>query len=131
MKKKLTVSVLFVISLVPMLFPQFGGRRGVQEISGLIQLFHPFGVLSVLLFVLGVWVPFQRRFLNRVLATCGMAGIVFSELYQFFTWHILTITGKFSLQSSVSLAFPAFYLGLCVSLLMIAVYWFLERRMRE
>ena len=50
MKKKIILSIAFVLSLLPMLLNQYGGARGVQEISGLGNLFNPIGLVSVLLF---------------------------------------------------------------------------------
>ena len=37
MKKKIILSIAFLISLLPMLFNQYGGLKGVQEITGLIN----------------------------------------------------------------------------------------------
>ena len=58
MKKKMILSIAFLISLLPMLFNQYGGLKGVQEITGLINLLNPIGMVSVILFVLGVWFSF-------------------------------------------------------------------------
>lgn len=60
-----------------------------------------------------------------------MIGIVFSEIYNFFTWHIVTITGRMSLQNSINLAYPAFYIGLVVSLIMIIVYFVIDKSVKE
>ena len=46
MKKKLALTLAFAASLIPMLCPQYGGRRGVQEITGLVNLLNPIGILS-------------------------------------------------------------------------------------
>ena len=51
MKKKMILSIAFLISLLPMLFNQYGGLKGVQEITGLINLLNPIGMVSVSLFV--------------------------------------------------------------------------------
>lgn len=123
MKKKLVLSVTFVISLLPMLLNQYGGCKGVQEITGLINLLNPVGILSVALFVIGVWVPFQKESTGMLLGAAGTIGIVVSEVYQFFTWHVLTITGEVSLRHSIQFAFPEFYFGLAVSLVMVIAYF--------
>lgn len=52
MRKKIILSILFSISLTPMLLEQFGTVKGVQAVSGLMNLFNPLGVLSVLLFII-------------------------------------------------------------------------------
>lgn len=40
MKKKIILSIAFIFSLLPMLLNQYGGAKGVQEISGLVNLFN-------------------------------------------------------------------------------------------
>lgn len=43
-KKKMILTLAFLVSLLPKLLNQYGGRKGVQEISGLINLCFP-GIL--------------------------------------------------------------------------------------
>lgn len=131
MKKKIWLSAAFVISLLPMLMNQYGGRRGVQEISGVINLRNPIGILSVLLFAAGIWLPFPKEKVGQILGAMGAIGIVISELYEFFTWHILTITGKFNLEFSLRHAFPAFYIGLASSLAMVIAYFVIQKKLEE
>lgn len=128
MKKKLILSAAFIISLLPMLLNQYGGRRGVQEITGLINLLNPIGITSVVLFVAGVWVPFKKQIIGKLSGALGTLGIVASEVYKFFTWHVLTITVEVSLQHSLRFAFPEFYIGLAVSLGMVAAYFVIDRK---
>ena len=128
MKKKIILSSAFVLSLLPMLMNQYGGLKGVQEITGLVNLFNPIGIASVALFVIGVWVPFKKEIVGTVLGALGTIGIVASEVYKFFTWHVLTITGEVSLQHSIRFAFPEFYIGLVVSLAMVAVYFIIDQK---
>lgn len=131
MKKKIILTVAFLISLLPMLLNQYGGMKGVQEISGLINLLNPIGIISVLLFIVGVWVSFKNKKINKILGALGTIGIVFSEIYEFFTWHIMNITGKMSIQNSIEFAFPEFYVGLVVSLIMIFVYLYIDKIVKE
>lgn len=131
MKKKIILTTAFLISLLPMLFNQYGGRKGVQEISGLINLFNPIGIISVLLFITGIWVPLKNKRINRILGALGTIGIVASEIYEFFTWHIMNITGKMSFHNSIELSFPEFYIGLAVSLMMMVVYFFYDKIVKE
>ena len=123
MKKKTILSILFTVSLLPMLLNQYGGRRGVQEITGLVNLLNPIGIIAVVLFVIGVWVPFKKEILGKVLGALGVIGIVASEVYKFFTWHVLTITGELSFRHSIRFAFPEFYIGLAVSMAMVITYF--------
>lgn len=131
MKKKIILTTAFLISLLPMLFNQYGGGKGVQEISGLINLFSPIGIISVLLFITGIWVPLKNKRINRMLGALGTIGIVASEIYEFFTWHIMNITGEMSFHNSVKLAFPEFYVGLAASLMMMIFYFFSDKIVKE
>ncbi len=125
MKKKIVLTIAFLISLLPMLLNQYGGMKGVQEISGLINLLNPIGIISVVLFITGVWVSFKNKKTNKILGALGTIGIVISEIYQFFTWHIMNITGKMSIHNSIEFAFLEFYIGLAASLIMILIYFLL------
>ena len=128
MTKKITLTVAFIISLLPMLMNQYGGLRGVQEITGLINLLNPMGIVSVILFVVGVWMPFKKQTIGKILGTLGTIGIVISEIYKFFTWHVMTITGEVSIHNSIEFAFPEFYIGLMVSLVMIVAYFIIDKK---
>lgn len=105
--------------------------KGVQEISGLINLYNPIGIISVLFFIIGVWIPFKNKKINKIFSGLGVVGIVISEIYNFFTWHIMNITGKMSIHNSIEFAFPEFYVGLVISLIMIAVYFCIDKIVKE
>lgn len=131
MIKRIILSMTFILSLMPMALNQYGGLKGVQEISGFINLFSPIGVISVLMFIIGVWIPFEKEIINKILGLLGTIGIVISEIYKFFTWHVMNITGEISLQNSIELAFPEFYFGLVVSIAMVVVYLIIDKKVSE
>ena len=131
MKKKIILTISFIISLLPMLLNQYGGMKGVQEISGLINLLNPIGIISVLLFIIGVWVSFKNQKINKILGALGTIGIVVSEIYKFFTWHTMNITGKMSIHNSIEFAFPEFYIGLVISLIMVFIYFVIDKIVKE
>ena len=131
MKKKIILTIAFLSSLLPMLLNQYGGMKGVQEISGLINLLNPIGIISMLVFFAGVWASFENERTNKILSILGTIGIVVSEIYEFFTWHIMNITGKMSIQNSIEFAFPEFYVGLLISLIMIFVYLCIDKIVKE
>ena len=131
MKKKIKLTIAFLVSLLPMLLNQYGGKKGVQEISGLINLLNPIGIISVLLFIMGVWISFKNKKINKILGALGTIGIVVSEIYQFFTWHIMNITGRMSIHNSIEFAFPEFYIGLVISLIMIFYYFSIDKIVKE
>ena len=131
MKKKIKLTIAFLVSLLPMLLNQYGGMKGVQEISGLINLLNPIGIISMLVFFAGVWASFENEKINKILGILGTIGIVVSKIYEFFTWHIMNITGKMSIQNSMEFAFPEFYVGVVISLIMIFVYLCIDKIVKE
>lgn len=131
MKKKMLLSVVFVISLLPMFMNQYGGCRGVQEISGILNILNPIGIVSVAVFFAGVWIPFKKNKINTCMGATGVIGIVIAEIYTFLTWHVSTITGEISMQSSLRLVYPEFYIGLCVSIIMVIVYFVVSKKVGE
>lgn len=131
MKKKIILSVLFIISLIPMLFSQYGGVKGVREASGLINLFNPVGIISCILFFVGIWLPLKNKTINKILGALGVWGIVISEIYNFLTWYIPNYEKKISLQYSFNNVFPEFYIGLAISLCMIVAYFIIDSKIKE
>ena len=128
LKKKVKLTIAYALSLLPMLLSQYGGMMDIQEISGLINLTNPIGLLALVLFLIGVWAPFENKRTGWIMGLVGTVGMVISEIYNYFTWHVLTITGEISLKNSMMFAFPAFYLGLVVSVLMVVVYLLITKK---
>ena len=85
----------------------------------------------MLVFFAGVWASFENEKINKILGILGTIGIVVSEIYEFLTWHIMNITGKMSIQNSIEFAFPEFYVGLLISLIMIFVYLCIDKIVKE
>ena len=128
MKKKIILSLAFIISLLPMFLNQYGGLKGVQEITGLINLLNPIGMVSVILFAVGVWFPFKEQVVGKSLGILGTIGIVVSEIYKFFTWHVMNITGEVNIHKSIRFSFPEFYIGLVISILMVVTYFVIDKK---
>ena len=76
MKKKIILTIAFLISLLPMLLNQYGGMKGVQEISGLINFLNPIGIISMLVFFAGVWASFENEKINKILGILCIDKIV-------------------------------------------------------
>lgn len=129
--KQVILTILFIMSLMPMLLYQFGGMRGVQEISGLIILLSPITIVSIILFLFGIWFKFKNKITNKILGGVGVIGIVISEIYEFFTWYTIGITKDINLYNSVNLAFPEFYIGLLISIVMVFIYFFIDKIIRK
>ena len=128
MKKKIILSLAFIISLLPMFLNQYGGLKGVQEITGLINLLNPIGMVSVILFAVGVWFPFKEQVVGKSLGVLGTIGIVVSEIYKFFTWQVKNITGEVNIHKSIRFAFPEFSIGLVISILMVVTYFVIDKK---
>lgn len=129
--KQVILTILFIMSLMPMLLYQFGGMRGVQEISGLIILLSPITIVSIILFFLGIWFKFKNKITNKILGGIGVVGIVISEIYEFFTWYTIGITKDINLYNSINLAFPEFYIGLLISIIMVFIYFFIDKIIKK
>lgn len=129
--KQVILTILFIMSLMPMLLYQFGGMRGVQEISGLIILLSPITIVSIILFFLGIWFKFKNKKTNKILGGIGVVGIVISEIYEFFTWYTIGITKDINLSNSINLAFPEFYIGLLISIIMVFIYFFIDKIIKK
>lgn len=122
MKRKIFLTIAFLISLIPMVASQYGGVRGVREISGLTNLWNPIGIIAVVLFLIGLWVPFKNAKLGNFLAIVGLIGIIGAEIFTFLTWPIPAYQEHINLAYSFENAFPEFYLGLTTSALMLITY---------
>lgn len=129
--KQVILTILFIMSLMPMLLYQFGGMRGVQEIRGLIILLSPITIVSIILFFFGIWFKFKNKNTNKILGGIGVIGIVISEIYEFFTWYTIGITKDINLYNSINLAFPEFYIGLLISVIMVFIYFFIDKIIKE
>lgn len=129
--KQVILTILFIMSLMPMLLYQFGGMRGVQEISGLIILLSPITIVSIILFFLGIWFKFKNKITNKILGGIGVVGIVIPEIYEFFTWYTIGITKDINLSNSINLAFPEFYIGLLISIIMVFIYFFIDKIVKK
>ena len=131
MKKKILLSVLFIISLIPMFFSQYGGAKGVQEVSGIINLTNPIGFIAVILFFVGIWGNFKNTNIRKYFPYIAMVGIVLSELNNFLTWNYPNTSYLDGIKNSFNMVFPMFYIGLIVSILLIIVYRFTDKKIKD
>lgn len=122
MRKKIFLTIAFIVSLIPMVANQYGALRGVQEVSGLINLWNPIGMIAVILFIIGVWFPFKNPKIGKVVGLIGLIGIILAEIYTFLTWQEAWRVNGIDIAESFENAFPEFYLGLITSTLMIVIY---------
>lgn len=116
------------LSLLTMLFPWFKGIQGVEEVYGVIMLENPVALTCIILSFIGIWTNFGRN--SDIIASIGMIGIIVMEIYEFLTWHILTITGHFDLSLSIALCYPEFYYALLCIVMTYIVFQLTNKKVK-
>lgn len=119
MNKKIILSTMYILSFIPMLFNQYGFGIGITEIKGIINIANPIGILSIILFFIGVWNTNGNHKLNKILTFIGTMGIVVCEIYYLFTWNYPNTSISNHFSNFLSMTFPAYYIGLLASMLMV------------
>ena len=122
MKKKMLLSIIFILSLIPMCFSQYGSAKGVEEVSGIINLTNSLGIIAVILYFAGIWINFKKEKINKCLPYIGMVGIILSELINLLTWGYPSTSYLDGIKNCFSRVFPMFYVGLIISVILIFVY---------
>ena len=110
-----------------MLMDWFGGQRGVQDISGLILLNNPIAVACMILTLIGIWTHYGET--SYMLIYVGLTGIMMMEIYEFLTWHILTISGSFNLVLSFDWCNPEFYIAVMSMIATLLIYRYYFQKM--
>lgn len=105
-----------------MCFSQYGSAKGVEEVSGIINLTNPLGIIAVILYFAGVWIKFKKEKINKCLPYIGMVGIILSELINLLTWGYPNTSYLDGIKNCFSRVFPMFYVGLIISVILIFVY---------
>lgn len=122
MKKKMLLSIIFILSLIPMCFSQYGSAKGVEEVSGIINLTNPLGIIAVILYFAGIWINIKKEKINKCLPYIGMVGIILSELINLLTWGYPSTSYLDGIRNCFRRVFPMFYVGLIISVILIFVY---------
>ena len=122
MKKKMLLSIIFILSLIPMCFSQYGSAKGVEEVPGIINLTNPLGIIAVILYFAGIWINFKKEKINKCLPYIGMVGIILSELINLLTWGYPSTSYLDGIRNCFRRVFPMFYVGLIISVILIFVY---------
>ncbi|MEG0409439.1 MAG: hypothetical protein RR538_00600, partial [Erysipelotrichaceae bacterium] len=90
--------------------------------NGLMILFEPLCILSIIIFFVSLWHDFKHQKLNYGLEIIALLGVIVSEIKCFlFSYYRGPIT-ELELSYCISMAYPSFYLGLTISILMLAIY---------
>ena len=128
MKKKMLLSIIFILSLIPMCFSQYGSAKGVEEVSGIINLTNPLGIIAVILYFSGIWINFKKEKINKCLPYIGMVGIILSELINLLTWGYPSTSYLDGIKNCFSRVFPMFYVGLITSIFLIVIFRYIDRK---
>ena len=128
MNKKMILSIVFILSFIPMLFSQYGTIKGVQEASGILNLTNPIGIIAIILYFIGVWGNFKNEKINKYLSYAGMVGIILSELKNFLTWNYPNTSYYYGIKNCFKMVFPMFYVGLITSIFLIVIFRYIDRK---
>lgn len=124
MKKKLMMTMVFILCIASMFLPWFK-TQDHEVVSGLILFDNPIALACIVLAFIGIWdIGSHGEIIGRI----GFIGIIAMEIYEFLTWHILRITGEFSLQLSIDLSNQEFYLALLWTCIAFIIYHCMHHR---
>lgn len=122
-KTKIALAILFILSLTPMYLVQFGANSiGVLGHNGLMILFEPLCILSIIIFFVSLWHDFKHQKLNYGLGIIALLGVILSEIKCFLFSYYRGPIAELELSYCISMAYPSFYLGLTISILMLVIY---------
>ncbi|MEF9934746.1 MAG: hypothetical protein RSA01_05130 [Clostridium sp.] len=89
-------------------------RTGIQSQPGIM-------FVGYTLFFIFIYLKGEEAYI-RVTTTIGAGMVVIGCIYDFLTWHIMTITGEFNLRVSFSTAHDGFYLTFITSIISLIIY---------
>ena len=127
MKRKILMTIIFIMSLSTMFMTWFGGYKGVQEISGFILMNNPIAVTCMMITIFSIWMHWG--YTSYILCCIGLIGIIAMEIYEFLTWHILTISGSFNLALSFDWCNPEFYIAVMSMIATLLIYRYYFQKM--
>ena len=127
-KRNILLTLVFFLSFIPMFTSQYGMFKGIQEVSGLINITKPLGFISVIIYLFGVWGDCRNKKLKKRLPYIGMGGVILSELYNLFTWNLGSTAFTEHVEDCFQMVFPTYYVGVIVSVVVIYIYKKVEER---
>lgn len=112
-KKRLTV---FGIAYIVSMFTKwFGSGTGMDETYGTIVLINPITIISLVCLFAGIWINNYKN--SLIFSLTGSFIFIIMEIYYFMTWHIMFMTGVFSIQTSIGLVYSMFYVGIGLAII--------------
>lgn len=113
------MTVMYILCLSTMLWPWFKDMQGVQAVYGTIMLDNPIALTCMIFVFVGIWIENDY---GRIFGNIGLVGIIAMQIYEFMTWHILTISGHFDLRLSFHLSYPEFYYAVLSTVIIYIIY---------
>ena len=117
MKNKIILTVLFIITLLPMLFNWFSDASGSIVIKGIVVLFNPITIIAILVYIFSIWYKNANKISNR-LAVVSLISIILLEAYTYFDWMFKVASGVVTYQY----IHLGFIIGFQISILMLAIH---------
>lgn len=117
MKKKVILTVLFIITLLPMLFNWFSDATGSILIKGTVVLFNPITIIAILVYIFCIWYKKNNK-ISNILAVLSLVCIILLETYTYFNWMFKVISEVVTYQYM----HLGFILGFQLSILMLAIH---------
>ena len=112
--QKIIRCLSLVVILLSTMLSWYGGARGVQEIKGFIIFYNPITILFLFAVIVSFFI--KKEILGLWLNAIGFSGFAIMELWTFFTWYILTITGRFDIAMSFQMSYPEFYISFIITI---------------
>lgn len=109
MRKKIILTISFIVTILPMLLNWFGTIDGKFLISGTEVLFNPIIVISIIVYFLFVWYKGDIK-LCKILPIISLFIIFIYEIYEYFNYMIVNIDAQ-----------RVVYLGYFISVIFIAL----------
>ena len=120
MKRKIALSILFIISLLPMNMIQFGSKELLIGYKGWLNITNPIGFIGLIIFILGVWFnKFSKESIKVIIQFAGSILIVISEINNYFFWNYPITSYIDGITNAAYNCYPAFYFGTFISLMFI------------
>lgn len=120
---KISVTILFIISIIGLFLPWFFFSKTEDYSNGLswLNIGMIIGYLGTMLTSIIIWIKkgtVDTEWANFVF----MILILVSTIYEFFTWHIETITGSMNIRISIEYTHYGFYVTLISTIFAITIY---------
>lgn len=100
------VILFIIISIIGFFLPWFYFEKSVDYRTGVYWIKDPNLILGYLGAIISCFL--EKSKISFIIIIC----IVIYLIYIFLTWHILTITGEFDINTSITTAHYGFYLSL-------------------